>query len=325
MTDENPTSRPKPHMPLPPAIAAELEAIRNAHAMDTIAPDAQLKRPLIVLDPGHGRYIDKVLFTEHRKPNDTRETLDLSRFPLDEWLHVGHNRYRFTRSTAQPDTIFRTIEDHGAVTKGYEEAILNLQIAKKLKAMLEKQGFEVELTRNTMDEVLPSKYDARTQKEADRKVMHLAIHCDSRTHKQPMGLVLYYSDPTDGNKPATPLSLDFARSLGGGTAEGHKTDLLISPVFKRVPAALAEVGNMLNAKDLAQMTSESGQKEIVETLATRIVEFYERMQKTQEMGKLPPLVPPTTQRFPFLDAPSTNPLLPSLPQPLNNLLVPRGK
>lgn len=121
----------------------ELEAMKRARHCVITTPLSQRDpgclcegglRPLIVIDPGHGRYKD-----------------------------------------AQG----RTVHDSGTLAGQKPEAEINLAVAKKLAANLRAEGFDVQLTRESDTQVLPSRFAARWDVGAGRKVFHISLHCES--------------------------------------------------------------------------------------------------------------------------------------------------
>ncbi len=233
------------------------------------APDAEIKRPLIVIDPGHGRFV-----------------VDRSYDDLNN-MRVGS-----------------IANDCGAVGKidgrTVYESTINLAVAKKLAEKLEAAGFEVELTRDDATDVLPSRFAARRNLEKGRKEFHLTLHADSAAPRE-CGIDAYYAESLSKKSN----SAAFARALAGGAAKQHDTSLLLPSAFGDTPAALVEIGNMKNKKDLALMTSEAGQESIADILAQRIIGHYK--------GELTPQITPVSRTALALDV-KGEPKLPSLPR-----------
>ena len=232
----------------------------NQLLADHVNPSLPTEKPLIVLDPGHGEY-----------RYDGKTKVD----PAD-WVVKPDGYHKVSRSHLHKNDV---IDDYGYVppkkmAHRMHEADVNLAVAKKMAEKLEAQGFEVILTRHERDDVVNNRFRARLETGADRKIMHLAIHADNCPHHHATGEVAYYSKYAPKHSP----SIDFAKAMGEKSVQKHNTDLLISSALehKKVPLALVEIGNMNCPRELAKMTSDTGQDEIATTLANRMTAYYER-------------------------------------------------
>jgi N-acetylmuramoyl-L-alanine amidase len=181
------------------------------------------------------------------------------------------------------------LNDPGAIVKGangsqISEARINLSVAKKLATMLEQQGFSVQLTRDE-NTVLPDRFDSRLAAGGTDKVLHISLHADKNDSNPSFsGLHTYFSKHANGSK-------QFAYALKHkAEPRPHSTDLLDMTKLG-CEAALVEMGNMSNPRDLARLTSEQGQQEIAKHLAARITGYYTGM--TMANAALPKLAAAT--------------------------------
>lgn len=231
-------------------------------------PAPELKKPLIVLDPGHGFYI----YSAEDRATDKRRRKKIIHAVGDLVFDEGAKVQVHLDNTGEKTTLY--------------EANLIMPIAQALRKELQERGFDVLMTRETPSDQLPNRYEARSSLGYGQKQLHLTVHADSNPSPLVGGIDAYH-------KPnASSRSVQFAKALADPdfrVRENNRTAMLIPERIGKVPAALVEVGNVHNAQDLKRIRTAEGQLDIAETLAARIAKHYDSM--CEKDPKLPPRQP----------------------------------
>ena len=164
---------------------------------------------------------------------------------------------------------------------GLEEKGINLQIAVKLKAILEEKGYTVVMTREE-DKGLYDE-DSRNQKAQDmqrriaiikecRPVLCVSIHQNSYQDSEVYGpQVFYYEDSAQGKELAELIQKELNTGLEVArprVAKGNKTYYLL----KRSESVLniVECGFLTNPKEAELLQTEKYQKKVAEAVAKGI-------------------------------------------------------
>ena len=164
---------------------------------------------------------------------------------------------------------------------GLEEKGINLQIAVKLKAILEEKGYTVVMTREE-DKGLYDE-DSRNQKAQDlqrriaiikecRPVLCVSIHQNSYQDSEVYGpQVFYYEDSAQGKELAELIQKELNTGLEVArprVAKGNKTYYLL----KRSESVLniVECGFLTNPKEAELLQTEEYQKQVAEAVAKGI-------------------------------------------------------
>lgn len=164
---------------------------------------------------------------------------------------------------------------------GLEEKGINLQIAVKLKAILEEKGYTVVMTREE-DKGLYDE-DSRNQKVQDmqrriaiikecRPVLCVSIHQNSYQDSEVYGpQVFYYEDSAQGKELAELIQKELNTGLEVArprVAKGNKTYYLL----KRSESVLniVECGFLTNPKEAELLQTEEYQKKVAEAVAKGI-------------------------------------------------------
>lgn len=191
-------------------------------------------------------------------------------------LDIGHGYYR--------DDAGQVVKDTGTLAGGKPEAELNLVIGKQLAEKLRAEGFEVELTRTSDTQLLPSRFAARWAVGAGRKVFHISLHHESNPAIH--GMVVYYSAFAPKDSP----SIALARALAdGGNVQPHRTDLINPFILGDTPSVLIELASLTHAQERKTVLSPEGQDALTSKLSGRIRDYYQHLQSTSLAGVLPPL------------------------------------
>ena len=164
---------------------------------------------------------------------------------------------------------------------GLEEKGINLQIAVKLKVILEEKGYTVVMTREE-DKGLYDE-DSRNQKAQDmqrriaiikecRPVLCVSIHQNSYQDSEVYGpQVFYYEDSAQGKELAELIQKELNTGLEVArprVAKGNKTYYLL----KRSESVLniVECGFLTNPKEAELLQTEEYQKKVAEAVAKGI-------------------------------------------------------
>lgn len=164
----------------------------------------------------------------------------------------------------------------GAAYGGIKEKDLNLDIAKKLKALLQSEGITVHMTRSGDTNVgLSQRAEMANRLNAD---MLVSIHNNASLTKSVTGtMTLYYPYSTAYKNNLSSKALagiiqnEAAKSLGSrNIGIIQRTDLTVLRVAK-VPAVLVEVGYMSNSNELNKLKTDAYRQKAAEAIKNGII------------------------------------------------------
>lgn len=203
---------------------------------------------------------------------------------------------------------FGAVGTHNGIK--YEETVLNMQVAVKLKASLEAKGYTVILTRQLWDkpmsdsaaESLKARANLANGLNAD---LFISIHHDSSTSSSPTGVSTHYSsyrpsidnsgivvgnDPNgwykDVNIDTTPstqsiISKNLADKIVNNLSSqlGYKNNLshdhnLYVTVNTNMPSVLVECGFLSNQSDAIRAADSNNQQRIADVIADSVKEMF---------------------------------------------------
>ncbi len=168
--------------------------------------------------------------------------------------------------------------DRGAVRHGVAEAVLTLDMAKRLRAILEARGWQVIMTR-TKDVDVYAPYDTAEQElQARDNIANRAgarllvsIHVNAYINAGPNGTTTYYAKPID---------LPFARDVQNELAAqvGTKNDGIVKshlyiPLHAFMPACLVETAFLSNPDDFALLTDPAWRQKVAVAIADGITDY----------------------------------------------------
>lgn len=212
-------------------------------------------------------------------------------------IDPGHNG----RNSEHPSEINRLVDAGGfrkaCNTTGTNsndgtltESELNFDVAKRLRKRLEKSGAKVVMTRTNDEGVGPCVDErARIGNEAGADLV-VSIHADGNEpgetgfHVIHPGVVSGYTEPIV--KSSRRLAIDLRDALddngigrstyiGDGSGLNRRVDLG-GLNLSEVPAAMIEMGNMRNARDVALMKDRAWRNDMAEQIEEGIREFLTR-------------------------------------------------
>ena len=159
---------------------------------------------------------------------------------------------------------------HGAV----EEKVVE-QIGEKLKARLEAEGYEVQLSRGdeggrlNRKRQLLSRADAADALNAD---MFVSLHANAHRNPRTRGVEIFVSRKDEGE--SRDLAKALRDSMGGGKIAGSRFVMLEESIHEDRPAVLIETGYLTNRDDRHQLITEQGQEAIAAEIALGISQYF---------------------------------------------------
>jgi N-acetylmuramoyl-L-alanine amidase len=168
--------------------------------------------------------------------------------------------------------------DQGAVRGDQHEAILALDMAKRLRDILVARGWQVQLTRSNDVDVYASNDSARDELQARDDVannagarMFVSIHVNSFINAGPRGTTTYYSKPDD-----VPLAQALQRTAIaqlGTKDDGIVKSKLYVTLHANMPAALVETAFLSNPDDYERLTSSDWRQKLALAIADGIAQY----------------------------------------------------
>lgn len=182
----------------------------------------------------------------------------------------------FTDSSGDEPFVVVVDAGHGGRDSGiYDEKTINLQVAKKLAALGEKDGVQIVLIRTTDEFIsLSDRVEFVKEQNAD---MLLSLHCNSSKDETRTGVVAYYA--RDGKKKK--LSYDYSKILVSNYLEEITDQGEISEVGfiilqdLKIPGVMVEMGFLSNKNEARQLENMEHQQEIAENLYESLLEIKE--------------------------------------------------
>ncbi len=167
--------------------------------------------------------------------------------------------------------------DRGTIHGGVEEAVLTLDMARRLRDILISRGWQVKMTRDADVDVYAPNADAHQELQARADVannagarLFLSIHVNAYINAGPYGTTCYISKAED---------VAFARILETHlAADGTKDDGVIKShlyvtLHTRMPAALVETAFLSNPSDYALLTSAAWRQKVAQEMADAIGQY----------------------------------------------------
>ncbi|WP_286906534.1 N-acetylmuramoyl-L-alanine amidase [Clostridium sp. UBA1652] len=203
--------------------------------------------------------------------------------------------------------------DYGAVATHngikYEETVLNMEVAVKLKASLEAKGYKVEMTRQLWERPISKDAASSLKARADfanaiNADLFISIHHDSSSASSARGTSTHYSTYKPGidnegitkipkgqsyedayidttPSPAGALSRDLANKTANNIARdlgrinrGSADHNLYVTVNTNMAAMLVEGGFISNPDEAAAMANSANQQKFADTIANTVKEMF---------------------------------------------------
>jgi N-acetylmuramoyl-L-alanine amidase len=178
--------------------------------------------------------------------------------------------------------------DRGSIHGDLQEAVLNLDMAERVQAILIARGWQVKMTRSTDHDVdatpastqaavrighdnadayaLQARDDIANQSGAR---LFVSIHCNAYINSGPNGATVYYSKPGD-LALAQIMDRDIAMSSLGVKDDGIVKSHLYVTLHANMPAVLIETAFLSNPSDYAKLNSSAWRQQMAEAIADGI-------------------------------------------------------
>jgi N-acetylmuramoyl-L-alanine amidase len=157
--------------------------------------------------------------------------------------------------------------DHGAhAIRGMDEKILTLDVASRLKPLLQERGYHVIMTRTT-DVFIPLGERAGIS-NANPDAVFVSIHCNWAPRRSASGVESYYFNPS-----SAPFATNILREISGcygSHSRGVKPCHYYVLRHNERPATLLELGFISNAQEDACLQDPSIRQRIAERIAVGI-------------------------------------------------------
>lgn len=153
---------------------------------------------------------------------------------------------------------------------GLRERDMNLDMAKRLKVLLEEAGVKVVMTRSEDATVLgnPERAEIANKNHAN---LFFRIHCDSSSNPQDAGTrTLWYK--TDSKRPAEIIQKAMVKELGLQDL-GTRQQFLVGFHHAEVPAVLVEVAYISNPSEEKLLADPSFRQRAAQGMYDGIVEY----------------------------------------------------
>ena len=155
-----------------------------------------------------------------------------------------------------------TGNDTGAVGYGLKEQDVTVEIALKLKPLLERNGFEVKMSRNSLKDTvaeglnasLAGRYNAANSWDAD---IFVSIHCNSANTKAYGCETYYYTGSSKGRRLADCVQPELAKETGLCN-RGVKSANFAVIKHTNMPAILVETAFIDNYDDNRFLANDDG-------------------------------------------------------------------
>lgn len=168
--------------------------------------------------------------------------------------------------------------DRGASRNGVTEADLTLDMAKRLRAVLEARGWQVQMTRSSDVDVFKPNDSAHEELQARVDVannagarMFVSIHVNSFINSGPSGTTTYYSKAND-----VPMARAVQSALSdqlGTKNDGIVKSHLYVTLHSYMPAVLVETAFLSNPTDYSMLTSSEWREKVAQAIADGIDQY----------------------------------------------------
>ena len=169
-------------------------------------------------------------------------------------------------------------EDPGKVgTNDVLEKDLNLQIAKKVKKLLEEAGIKIVMTR-TNDKVPDAKKEDLNQRikliNETKPKLALCIHQNSYPDAKIKGAQVFYHTTTPEAEDVASIVQEELRTVDPtNTRQIKENDTYFMLKNSQVPTIIVECGFLTNSEEAAKLTQEEYQDQIAQAICEGVVKW----------------------------------------------------
>lgn len=167
-------------------------------------------------------------------------------------------------------------KDPGAVANGMLEKDINLDISTMVKSMLEEQGYDVYMTRNT--DVFVELSERANSANIIKSSLFVSIHNNANVSNVPNGTTVLYNSKAvkPAQKLAENMRNEIAKNIGTSLQRLEDRPNLAVLNTTQVPAVLAEIGFMTNAQDAAKLKSPEYREKAAQAIVDSINMYFEK-------------------------------------------------
>lgn len=163
---------------------------------------------------------------------------------------------------------------------GTLEKDVNLKIAYKLKKLLEEQGVEVVMTRETGEGLADSKADDMKKRidiiNKEMPILCVSIHQNSYSDEMIKGAqVFYYTHSKKGEQVAELLQQELLKIDTDNTRQKKANDTYYVLKKSEVPTVIIECGFLSNRKEAELLSTDEYQQKMAEAIASGIEKYLE--------------------------------------------------
>jgi N-acetylmuramoyl-L-alanine amidase len=184
--------------------------------------------------------------------------------------------------------------DRGSIHGELQEAVLNLDMAKRVETILLARGWQVKMTRSDDEDV---KQTPMSKANAERYGYHnsdaydlqarddianesggrlfVSIHCNAFVNSGPNGTTVYYYKTSDVAF-ANVMDRDLASAGLGVKDDGTVKERLYVVAHAAMPAVLIESAFLSNPFDYAKLSSSDWRQQIAQAIADGIIQYAQQ-------------------------------------------------
>lgn len=160
------------------------------------------------------------------------------------------------------------------------EKDINLQIAQKVKILLEKQGIAVTMTREDGNGLADSKVEDMKKRisiiNETKPKLAVSIHQNSYGEESIHGAqVFYYSHSKEGEQAAKIMQDALLQAEPENTRQAKANDTYYMLKKTEVPVIIVEAGFLSNYEEAEKLVTEEYQEKVAETVCAGVMEYLE--------------------------------------------------
>ncbi len=169
------------------------------------------------------------------------------------------------------------------VGKVYEKNI-NLSVVKLMQEILEEQGVNVVMTRDTdVFLQLQERVDIANEEAAD---LFVSIHCNSYEDDSSIkGLECYYPEGSEPGEEYAKYLMEVIKQCKDISSRSYREETYYVTEHTEAPAILVEMGFMTNASECKKLNSASYQQTLAEELSAGILRGLEKIAEEEEAAE----------------------------------------
>ncbi|HBU12222.1 MAG TPA: N-acetylmuramoyl-L-alanine amidase [Clostridiales bacterium] len=167
------------------------------------------------------------------------------------------------------------------VSSGVDEHVVNLQVAQKLRRLLEEQGADVLMTRESADVDIPNSERAQMMNEAGADLV-LRIHCNGTDNRSTKGAFILvpsggYTEEIQEESTAAAKAIlaAFIEATGANDRGVSERSDQTGFNWSTVPVCNIEMGHMSNPEEDELLVSDAYQEKCARGLFEGILRYFE--------------------------------------------------